>query len=120
MQRSYSRSMSVVSRVVGGETLIIPVRSGVGDLASIYSLNEVGSFIWRTLERPLTAQSLAVLLGREFEVSLEQAQADLCRFLDELNLAGLVATTDEQVAGCILSERAPGQDGGVSNIGSDS
>ena len=44
--QSYVRSESVVSRVIAGETLIIPVRKGVGDLASIYSLNEVASTIW--------------------------------------------------------------------------
>ena len=40
---SYVRASSVVSRVIAGETLIVPVRGGVGDLASIYSLNEVAS-----------------------------------------------------------------------------
>lgn len=95
MEQTYSRSPSVVCRVVGGETLIIPVRSGVGDLASIYSLNEVGSFIWRSLDHPLNLENLAGLLSREFEVDSELAQSDLQRFLDELNVAGLVAVGDQ-------------------------
>ena len=33
------RSQAVVARVVAGETLIVPIRDKVGDLASIYSLN---------------------------------------------------------------------------------
>jgi hypothetical protein len=33
------QSHSVVARVVGGETLIVPIRGKVGDLASIYRLN---------------------------------------------------------------------------------
>ena len=40
------RSDAVVSRLIGGETLVVPVRGGVGDLASIYSFNAVGTTIW--------------------------------------------------------------------------
>jgi hypothetical protein len=95
LQQFYSRSPSVVSRLVGGETLIIPVRSGVGDLASIYSLNEVGSFIWRTLDRPVSLQNLAGLLAHEFEVEPDRAQSELSEFLEELNVAGLIAVTEQ-------------------------
>ncbi len=42
----FVRSQSVVSRRVAGETLIVPVRGKVGDLASIYSFNGTGSLIW--------------------------------------------------------------------------
>ncbi|MBZ5689562.1 MAG: PqqD family protein [Acidobacteriia bacterium] len=48
------RSQSVVARVVAGETLIVPVRARVGDLASIYSFNGTGSLIWKLLESPKT------------------------------------------------------------------
>jgi len=46
------RSESVVARVVGGETLIVPVRAKVGDLASIYSFNRTGTLIWKLLTSP--------------------------------------------------------------------
>ena len=35
----FVRSRAVVARVVAGETLIVPVRAKVGDLASIYSFS---------------------------------------------------------------------------------
>ena len=38
----YVRSESVVSRVIAGETLIVPVRRGLADLASLYSFNPTG------------------------------------------------------------------------------
>ena len=46
----FVRSRAVVARVVAGETLIVPVRAKVGDLASIYSFNGTGSLIWKLLE----------------------------------------------------------------------
>jgi hypothetical protein len=48
----YVRSESVVSRVISGETLIVPISKGVGDLASIYSLNPVATKIWETISHP--------------------------------------------------------------------
>jgi len=35
---TYIRSDAVVSRLIGGETLVVPVRAGVGDLASCLQL----------------------------------------------------------------------------------
>ena len=54
------RSGSVAARVVAGETLIVPIRGKVGDLASIYSFNGTGTLIWKLLESPKTLTELAV------------------------------------------------------------
>lgn len=50
LEQVYVRSQAVVARCVAGETLIVPVRGKVGDLASIYSFNQTGSLIWRSME----------------------------------------------------------------------
>jgi len=52
------RSKAVVARVVAGETLIVPIRAKVGDLASIYSFNGTGSLIWKLLESAKTVEQL--------------------------------------------------------------
>lgn len=84
------RSGSVVSRVVGGETLVVPVRGKVGDLASIYSFNGTGSFIWKLLESPMSHAELVHDLEDEYEVGHEQAGRDVASFVEELLLAELV------------------------------
>lgn len=89
-EQLFTRSRSVVSRVVAGETLIVPVRGKVGDLASIYSFNGTGSLIWRLLD---TSKSLADLIDaveREYEVDPEQAQKDVKQFLYDMLSVGLV------------------------------
>ena len=58
----YVRSDSVVSRVIAGETLVVPVRKGVGDLASIYSLNQVASSIWQAIARPCCKDEIVELI----------------------------------------------------------
>jgi len=86
----YVRSESVVSRVIAGETLIIPVRKGVGDLASIYSLNEVGSVIWHTVTGPRSTEEIVHALQEEFAGEAEQIKRDVRSFLDEMSSAGLI------------------------------
>jgi hypothetical protein len=80
----------VVSRVVGGETLIVPVRGKVGDLASIYSFNGTGTLIWRLLEEPRGLTELSSAVEREYEVEHEQALKDVMSFVEEMLSVGLV------------------------------
>jgi Coenzyme PQQ synthesis protein D (PqqD) len=89
-QQFLTRSRSVVSRVVAGETLIVPVRGKVGDLASIYSFNGTGSLIWRLLEAPRELTELIGAVEREYEVGQEQAQKDVTKFVDDMLSVGLV------------------------------
>ena len=88
--RIFVRSRSVVSRRVAGETLIVPVRGKVGDLASIYSFNEVGSLVWELLEVPRGVSELASAVEREYNVDPSQAQQDVSKFLNDMMLVGLV------------------------------
>ena len=84
------RSQSVVARVVAGETLIVPVRAKVGDLASIYSFNGTGTLIWKLLETPKSVEELASAIVQEYEVEPEQAERDVADFVGEMKAVGLV------------------------------
>lgn len=84
------RSESVVARIVAGETLIVPVRSKVGDLASIYSFNHTGTLIWKLLESPRTIAELVSAVAREYEIEPAIAEPDVVAFVDELKCVGLV------------------------------
>ena len=86
----YVRSDVVVSRLIAGETLVVPVRGGVGDLASIYTFNPAGTTIWAALDRPKDVQELARLIEQEYEVSGSDARADVLLFLNEMRAVGLV------------------------------
>ena len=90
----FVRSQSVVSRRVSGETLIVPVRGKVGDLASIYSFNEVGSLVWELLEVPRDVSELASAVEREYDVDPPQAQQDVSKFLNDMLSVGLVEVPD--------------------------
>jgi hypothetical protein len=88
----YVRSDAVVSRVIAGETLIVPLRKGVGDLASIYSLNEVASSIWQTIARPCSKSEIVRIIEQDFEGQRQQVEHDVEVFLAEMSAAGLIST----------------------------
>jgi len=87
---TFSRSRSVVARVVAGETLIVPIRGKVGDLASIYSFNGTGTLIWKMLESPQTLKQLATGVAEAYDVDLSQAESDVVSFVGEMKVVGLV------------------------------
>jgi Coenzyme PQQ synthesis protein D (PqqD) len=89
-QQTFIRSQSVVARVVAGETLIVPVRAKVGDLASIYSFNGTGTLIWKLLESHRTLAELATAVARTYDVDPARAACDVADFVGEMQAVGLV------------------------------
>ena len=84
------RDGEFVTRQIAGETLVIPVAGHVGDLDAIYTLNEVASTIWETIDGPTTVSQIVETLGREYNVTPAEAQADVLEFLEALAATGLI------------------------------
>lgn len=87
---SYRRKGEYVARLIAGETIVVPIRGQVGDLESIYSLNEVGSVLWKMVDGQTPVSSMIEAVCREFDVTPEQAEKDTVEFLKGLETAGLV------------------------------
>jgi len=86
----YERNHDVVSRDIAGELVIVPIRSGVGDLNSLYTLNAVGSVLWEFMNEGHTVAEMVERICTEFEVTTAQAQQDIEAFLDSLVAEQLV------------------------------
>jgi hypothetical protein len=86
----YERNHDVVSRKIEGELIIVPIRSGVGDLNSLYTLNPVGSVLWDFMDQGHTIQEMVQRICDEFEVTAAQAQQDIEAFLDSLMTEQLI------------------------------
>jgi len=91
-QVRHIRASAIVSREISGETLAVPVRHGVGDLDSVYTFNELGARLWLQLEQGRTSEELAEWVRANYEVTAEQAFADVARFVAELREERLVRT----------------------------
>jgi Coenzyme PQQ synthesis protein D (PqqD) len=83
-QVRFIRNQEVVSRKIEGELIIVPIRSGVGDLNSLYTLNPVGSVLWEFMTESHTVGEMVQRICDEFEVTKTQAEKDIENFLDSL------------------------------------
>ena len=75
----------VMSRLVGDETVLLDLASGI-----YFGLDGVGKRIWESVaEGQNLAQTIAAIT-REFEVDEAQAQADVIKFTNDLVERGLL------------------------------
>jgi hypothetical protein len=80
----YQRTEEFVARAIAGETVLVPIHRQIGDLESIYTLNEVATFIWERLAEPTTVTQISLALEATFSGDPAQMRADLAEFLEEL------------------------------------
>jgi hypothetical protein len=99
VSRALSDNREFVTRRIADETIIVPVVGGVGDLDAIFTLNEVGSEVWRLIDTPTTVEAIVEEIVRAFDVSPDQAERDVVEFLGKLADAGLIRPLSESTAG---------------------
>jgi coenzyme PQQ synthesis protein D (PqqD) len=85
----------VVVRDIAGQHLLVPVRSGIAGIDCLFTADEVGSFLYARLDGRRDAAALAADISAEFDVTADQALADVIIFLEELCEAGLARPREE-------------------------
>lgn len=94
-EKSYIKGDDLMTRVIAGETLIVPVRSRVGDLDSIYTLNEVASRVWRLIGEGATPRRIIEVISEEYEVASDVAEQDVRELLASMEEAGLIRAVED-------------------------
>jgi len=84
LDKVYEKSDSIVSRKIADEFILVPIRQDVGDLGSIYTLNEVGARIWELIDGKTKVREIKDTIVEEFEVTPEEAEKDLLEHLQQL------------------------------------
>lgn len=80
----------LVKRNVAGEVLLIPVGKSVFDYNGLMILNETGSFLWDLLPNTESEEDLVRQLLAEYEVSEEEAAADVREFIQKTRELGII------------------------------
>jgi len=88
----FIRNRDVVSRQIEGELIIVPVRRGVGDMNSLYTLNPVGSVLWNFMAEEHSLTEMVQCVCNEFDVTAAQAKSDIESFLESLLQENLIQT----------------------------
>ena len=84
LERVFRKSDTMAFRKIGGEYILVPIRQGVGDLESIYTLNETGARIWELIDGTAKGTDIRDKVVEEFDVTPQEAEEDLVRHLEEL------------------------------------
>ena len=90
----YMKNPNVVSRIIADECILVPIKHTVDDLGSIYALNEVGTFIWNSIDGNKTVEDIRKMLIEQFEADPEQIEIDLIKFIEQLESLRMVIVND--------------------------
>ena len=84
INKAFRKNDNFVFRQIDDETILVPIKNNVGDMDSIYNLNEVGAFVWEHLDGDKTLLDIKSMVAEEFEVAQEDAERDLMEFVGQL------------------------------------
>lgn len=77
-----------ILRKVAGKHVVVAIGSASKVLNGMIKLNDTGVFCWNYLLKGISEDDLGGVLMSEYDISEEQARADLSSFLDTLREAG--------------------------------
>ena len=86
----------VISKIIDDEAIIIKLEQGV-----YYSLNELGSLIWKMIVGKNTSSSIVDYIVANYSVGMSQAEKDVKIFLDKIYEEQLIIPSDESVASSV-------------------
>ena len=84
LEHRYRRNQNFVFRRIEDETILVPIKDNVGDMGSIYRLNEIGAFIWEQLDGGHSLEAIKKSILDEYDVSANQAELDVNGFIADL------------------------------------
>ena len=86
-------SADFVMRRIADETIIVPVAGGVGDLSSIFTLNESGTKVYQMICAGMSVEQISNAICTEYEVTPDEAARDIADFVDHLQAARILHTS---------------------------
>ena len=90
----YQRNPEFIFRLIAEEAVLVPIHNDLADMNCIYSLNEVGAFIWSNLDKFSTSEELHAALQAEYAADEAVIKADLEHFLREMTSIDAIQVVD--------------------------
>lgn len=77
-------------RNVSGTSIIVSISENKVNYDNIFSLNETGVLLWKSLEQGAGMEELQQILRNEYEVDETTVREDIEEFLNKLRLLGIL------------------------------
>lgn len=84
------RSDNIVSRQIGGETILVPVKTTKSELSDIFTLNEVATRTWELIDGQKNIKDIAAAIAAEYNVGQDAALRDTLELIGKLSEASAV------------------------------
>lgn len=88
MNSCVQHSSNVVSCEIDAKTVMLDIENG-----KYHGFNEVGSRIWQMISEPMEIDKICAILAAEFEISQEQCEVEVLRFLQKLDETKLITVS---------------------------
>ena len=79
MQSIVCRNPDIVTNEIDGNIVMMSISEG-----TFFGLHDVGSAIWYLVENPTTIENIIIHILEKFDVSKEQCQSDILRFIEAM------------------------------------
>ena len=87
----YAISGDVVVREVGGETIIIPLASGINDTENeLHTLDPIGQTVWQRLDGKKRLKEIVAELTVEFKAPAGVIEKDVIGLMEKLLKNGMI------------------------------
>ena len=88
----YHKSEHFVEKNIGEENVLVPLSNNVADMNHVFTLNDVGTFIFDQVDGKKSVADIYQLMMDEYEVSTEVVKRDITQFItDSVNRGVLFA-----------------------------
>jgi hypothetical protein len=85
-----TRMFNFVFRSIAGESVLVPIRQRLGDLESIFTLNEVATCVWERLAAPASFDEIVGVIEEQFDETRDAIRQDAEEFLQTLLTLGAI------------------------------
>ena len=90
-KRIFRKSKDMVHRVIGKETILLPVYRSSGDIDCIYTLNKAAAWVWDKIDGQKTVGSIKRKAFAEFKTKPALIERKLGKLISELEQIKAIA-----------------------------
>lgn len=86
----FVRNPEFIFRKIVDELVLVPVHQNLADMDSIFTLNEVGAFLWEKLQEPLSLSAIRAIVSDAYDVDPGVVSTDIDAFMKDMRAIGSV------------------------------
>jgi hypothetical protein len=85
LETTVTQSPNLVTSTIGEEVVMMFLEK-----SAYYSLDDIGSYIWQSIQTPMQVSQLCQQLAERFEVTSDRCQTDVLQFLNQIYEQGII------------------------------